>query len=50
MASSFLSLTLHWFGFVVGLFAAVAVVTVKDDLATGLALLYQTMTAPGLVP
>lgn len=45
MASSFLSLTLHCFGFVVGLFAAVvAAAMVKDDSVMGLTLLYQTMT------
>ena len=38
MASSFLSLTLHCFGFVVVKFAAVVVVVkVKDDLVMGLA-------------
>ena len=38
VASSFLSLTLHCFGFVVVTFAAVVVVVkVKDDLVMGLA-------------
>ena len=38
MASSFLSLTLRCFGFVVETFAAVVVVVkVKDDLVMGLA-------------
>lgn len=38
MASSFLSLTLHCFGFVVVKFAAAAVaMKVKDDSAMGLA-------------
>ena len=39
MASSFLSLTLHCFGLVVGKFAAAVVVAVKvkDDSAMGLA-------------
>lgn len=49
-ASSFLSLTLHCSGFVVGLLAVVVVVMVKDDSVMELALLYQTMTELGLEP